>query len=198
MGSERVCPRIASPAIITATEAFRHSPAVRLAPRIHGGVSAGSWEYPIGVALQQKLAAKQVDPTVVLIDIADGNALRELGRLDESLAAFLDFRKIADVPSFGLATTYGRMGRRDDALREIRAMEEKSQKQWVDPDFIAMAYAGIGDRDDAMKWLEKAYQMKTYGVRPFLNWDVPWLRNMQGDPRFIALRQKVLATTFSE
>ena len=69
---------------------------------------AGRWEE----ALQQKLAAKKVDPTVLLIDVTDGTALRELGRLDEALAAYLDFRKIADVPSFGLPTTYERMGRR--------------------------------------------------------------------------------------
>ena len=155
---------------------------------------AGRWQE----ALQQKLAAKKVDPTVTLIDVTDATALRELGRLDEALAAYLDFRKIADVPSFGLVTTYGRMGRHDDAMREIRAMEARSQKEWIDPDFIALSYAGIGDRDNAMKWLEKAVDMKTYFVRLFLNWDTPWLRNMRDEARYIALRNKVLATRFNE
>ena len=40
--------------------------------------------------------------------------------------------------------------------------------------------------------------MKTYGLRLFMNWDMPWIRNMDGDPRFVALRKRVLATTFKE
>ena len=148
--------------------------------------------------MQAKLAAKKVDPTVTLIDVTDGTALRELGRLNEALAAYLDFRKIADVPSFGLPTTYERMGRHADAMREIRAMEARSQKEWIDPAFIALSYAGIGDRDNAMKWLEKSFEMKTYFIRLFANWDPPWLRNMQGDPRYLALKKKVLETKFSE
>jgi len=157
---------------------------------------AGRWQE----ALDQKLAAKKLDPTVTLLDVTDATALRELGRLDESLAAYLDFRKIADVPSFGLPTTYERMGRHADAVREIRAMEARfnAGKEWIDPDFIAMAYAGIGDRDNAMKWLEKAFEMKTYFVRLLMNWDSPWLREMASDPRFIALKKKVMATKFGE
>lgn len=92
--------------------------------------------------------------------------------------------------------TYGRMGRREDALWAIHSLEDRARKQWVDPDFIAFGYAGIGDRDHAMEWLEKSFQMKTYGIRLFLNWDVPWLRGMGDDPRFIALKKRVLATTF--
>ncbi len=149
-------------------------------------------------ALDQGRVANKIDPTVMLIDDTEGNALRELGRLDESLASFLAFEKSFSAPTFGLPITYARMGRRDDALRAIHAMEQREQKQWLDPDFIAIAYSGIGDRDDAMKWLEKAYTMKTYGLRLFMNWDMPFLRGMQGDPRFVALRKRVLATTFTE
>jgi|GEM_PF-5054988 len=90
------------------------------------------------------------------------------------------------------------MGKRDDALRAVHAMEQREKKQWLDPNFIALAYAGIGDRDNAIKWLEKAYTMKTFGLRLFMNWDMPFLRNMDEDPRFIALRKRVLATTFTE
>jgi hypothetical protein len=40
--------------------------------------------------------------------------------------------------------------------------------------------------------------MKTYFIRLFMNSNVPWLRSMQDDPRFAALKKKVLATRFSE
>ena len=94
--------------------------------------------------------------------------------------------------------TYSRMGRRDEAMREIRAMEERARKQWVDPDFLAISYAGIGDRDNAMAWLERAFEMKAFGLRLFMNCNMPWLRGLQIDPRYIALKKRVLATTFKE
>ncbi|MEA2329533.1 MAG: eukaryotic-like serine/threonine-protein kinase [Thermoanaerobaculia bacterium] len=145
-------------------------------------------------ALEQNRAARKLDPTLVLFDSVPAIALRELGRLDESLAAYQDFQKFFDQPSFGLATTYARMGRKSDALAVIHALEERERKQWVDPDFIALAYAGIGDRDHAMEWLEKAFHRKTFGVRQFLGWDCPWLRNMEPDPRYQELKRRVLAT----
>ncbi len=147
-------------------------------------------------ALRQDSVATKLDPTVILVDATDGNALRGLGRYDEAVSAFLAFQKNFDQPSWGLAMTYGRMGKRGEAMRVIRAMEERERRQWVDPDFIAIAYAGIGDRDHAMEWLEKAFQKKTWGLRAFINWDTPWLRSMRDDPRFIALKRRVLATTF--
>ena len=156
------------------------------------------WGGRYAEALTQKAAANKLDPTVVLVESTEGHALRELGRLDESLAAFLDFTNKNDLPSFGLAMTYGRMERRDDGLRVIRDMEARSRRQWVDPDLIGAAYAGIGDKDHAMEWLNKAFQAKSYFLRLAMNWDMPWLRTMQSDPRYVALKQKVLATKFSE
>jgi tetratricopeptide (TPR) repeat protein len=155
---------------------------------------AGRWED----ALKAKIAAKKIDSTVFLLTVTDAEALRELGRYEESLAAFLNFRKIADVPLFGLAATYDKFGRRNDALREIHALEARFEKKWIEPNTIALAYAGIGDRDNAMKWLEKGFEMKTYFIRLLMNSDMPWLRSMKDDPRYTALKKKVLATRFNE
>src|SRR5437660_2215401 len=93
-----------------------------------------------------------------------------------------------------MAITYYRMGRKSDALAVIHALEERERRQWVDPDFIAFAYAGIGDRDHAMEWLEKAYRLKTFGVRILLSWDCPRVRHMESDARYPELKRRVLAT----
>lgn len=181
-------------AIALADRLIQVDPLSALAARLRA--EALLWDGQYEAALSQHAQANKLDPTVTVIDATDGNALRELGRLDESLSAFLSFQKNFDLPSFGLPFTYEKMGRHEDALRAIHAMEARAANQWVDPDLIAFAYAEIGDRDHAMEWLEKAYRMKTFGVRLFLNWDVPWLHNMRDDPRFIDLRKRVLATTF--
>jgi len=161
---------------------------------LHLRAEALLWAGRYEEALAQSRKASKLDPSIVLLDSVQGTALRELGRLDEALAAFHDFQKIFEQPSFGLAITYDRMGRRSDALAVIHALEERERRQWVDPNFIAFAYAGIGDRDHAMEWLEKAYQRKTFGVRVFLSWDCPMFRNMESDPRYQELKRRVLAT----
>ncbi len=149
-------------------------------------------------ALRQDSATKKLDATVVYVESLDAASLRELGHLDESVAAYRNFEKLTGQPSFGLAATYGRMGKRDDALRVIHTLEEIGRHRWVDPPFIAAAYSSIGDRDNAMRWLETAFQKKAFSLRFLLSYDSPFFRELRDDPRFVALRKRVLATTFKE
>jgi hypothetical protein len=96
----------------------------------------------------------------------------------------------------GLAITYAKMGKRAEALQVIHALEAREKKQWVEPTFIAFSYAAIGDRDSAMRWLERAFHEKTFAFRSFTSWDHPWLRPLLTDARYQALRAKAMATTF--
>jgi hypothetical protein len=52
-----------------------------------------------------------------------------------------------------------------------------------------VAYTGLGDRDDAFAWLEKAYAERT---RPMLSLKVnPRLDPLRSDPRFTTLMQRM-------
>ena len=150
-------------------------------------------------ALQQDAITKKLDPTVVYGEAMDGWSLRELGRFDEAVTAYEAFQRLIGQPSFGLAITYSRMGKRDDALAIIRALEDRERKQWVDPVFIGCAYDSLPDRDAAMRWLEKGFQEKAFSLRFLLSWsDTPLLKNLRTDPRFPPFRQRVLTTIFKE
>ncbi len=149
--------------------------------------------------LRQDSISKKLDPTVVYGDAWDGTALRELGQLQESVAAYQAFEAVTGgQPAFGLAITYGRMGKRDEAMRIIRALEAQRKQSWVDPDLIAVAYAGIGDKDHAMQWLEQGFTEKSWVLRFMMEADPGWLAGMHDDPRFVALHQRVRTTTFKE
>lgn len=149
--------------------------------------------------LRQDSVSKKLDPTVVYGDAWDGTALRELGRLPESVTAYHAFEAVTGgQPAFGLAITYGRMGKRDEAIRIIHALEAQRKRSWVDPDFIAVAYAGIDDKDQAMQWLEQGFAEKSWVLRFMMEADPGWLVGMHDDPRFIALRQRVRTTRFEE
>jgi eukaryotic-like serine/threonine-protein kinase len=140
--------------------------------------------------------ARRLDPMVVIWESTSGHALRELNRLAESEAALLDFQKTFGKPSVGLAITYARLGRRAEAVALIGQMEAARKLEWVDPSFIAWAWAGIGDADRAMQWLQTAFDEKAWTLRAMLNWDSPFLRSLRDDPRFVALKRRVLETKF--
>ncbi|MEP6765044.1 MAG: protein kinase [Gemmatimonadaceae bacterium] len=146
--------------------------------------------------LKADSVANALDATVQNAESTTGTAMYLLGRYDGAVAAFLNYQKMTETPSWGLAMTYGKMGKLKEARDVIRAIEAREKKQWVDPDFVAISYAAIGDNDKAMEWMEKAYRVKTFSLRALMNWDMPWFRSMKDDARFVALQKKVLETKF--
>jgi hypothetical protein len=74
--------------------------------------------------------------------------------------------------------------------REIlRELEEQAQGAYVSPYHFAYVYAGLGDTDRAMDWLERAVAQRTgpaYGIKgSFL------LIPLHAHPRFQALLQQM-------
>jgi serine/threonine-protein kinase len=169
-------------------------PLSALAQRL--SAEAFAWGGRPAAALRVDSIAKSLDSMVVVWEATDGIAYLEMGRYDQALKAFSAFEKTFGQPSTGLAVTYGRMGNRTKALEQIRLLEARERRQWVDPDFIAIAYAGMGDADHTMQWLETAFRKRTFSLRALLGWDAPWFRGVENDPRFLDLRRRVLGTTF--
>ena len=167
-----------------------------LAARLRAELLSSSERYP--EALVQDKRARELDPMVEIVESTRGNALRELGRYDDAKAEFLKKEAILGQPMFGLAMTYARMGKRAEALQVIHALEAREKKTWVEPTWFAIMYAAIDDHDSAMRWLQKAFDEKTFSLRAFTSWNQPWLRPLWADPRYQALRTKAMATTFAE
>jgi TolB-like protein/DNA-binding winged helix-turn-helix (wHTH) protein/Tfp pilus assembly protein PilF len=88
------------------------------------------------------------------------NALVEKGLYADALEEVEDERR-----AFGqgpwlpetLAYVYGRAGRPNQARQSIQELVQMSRHQEIDPASIAWAYVGVGDKDRAFSWLEKAY-----------------------------------------
>jgi tetratricopeptide (TPR) repeat protein len=93
-------------------------------------------------------------------------------------------------PTASLAHAYAVIGRRAEAEKILRDLERKSKSDYVSPYMIATIYAGLGDKDRAFEFLEKAYQERC--------WDIAWalkpdlrIDNLRSDPRFQALLRRV-------
>jgi TolB-like protein len=181
-------------AVALADRLLKIDPLSPLANRLKAEALAWGGRYQQALAVDS--VATALDSNVVIWESTRGIALRELGRLDEAAAEFRRFEKNSGHPSVGLAATYARMGRRDDALKVIHDIEALERRQWVEPTFLAIAYASLGDADHTVQWLETAFQKKTAGIRWFLNWDCPWFTSVKNDSRFVELKRRVLSTTF--
>ena len=93
-----------------------------------------------------------------------------------------------------LAHAHARAGRREEALKlvgELKRMEERREAEGKSiPRFsFVWAYAGLGDKEQAFAWLEKAYQERR-GRMFLLNVD-PLLEPLRSDPRFQDLLRRI-------
>jgi len=113
--------------------------------------------------------------------------------------AFAEYAKIADqdkavteenqLVAGGLGWLYAVSGRRADALRIAKAFHDLSSHAYVDFYQVASIYAGLGDKDEAMRLLEEAFKEHS-GSIPFLTSD-PWWYGLYSDPRYTDLVRRV-------
>src|SRR6266496_699312 len=131
----------------------------------------------------------QVDPNYIYFDSALAEAYREKGDLQEAVAVYEKAQAVTHSPSAGLAITYAKMGRWEDAHRVLDQLIEKSRRQYVTADSIAAVYVALGDKEEAFRWLERAFDEHSapmYGVA----WH-PGFRALRSDPRFADLLRRM-------
>ena len=88
-----------------------------------------------------------------------------------------------------LGYAYAISGRKKDAFRILRELQETSRHGYVSPFDRAVIYAGLGDKDQAFYWLNRAYEERNSGL-PFLK-TYAQFDSLRSDPRFSHLIKRV-------
>jgi tetratricopeptide (TPR) repeat protein len=83
----------------------------------------------------------------------------------------------------------GRLGDRSQALWVLEELRALSKQRFVSAYYFALVYAGMGEKDQAFAWLEKACEERA-GQVVFLKVDVEW-DPLRSDPRFAGLVRRV-------
>jgi TolB-like protein/Flp pilus assembly protein TadD len=143
-------------------------------------------------ARTQLTKALELEPTYPLAHWLLGGAYWYDSRTDEAIASFeravehsgnaLWFRAY-------LASALGESGRVDEARAVLSEMETQSRHRYVRAALTAIVCMGLGEWDEALEWLEKAFDerdmwMITFNVDPLFD-------PVRSNPRFIALMEKV-------
>jgi len=87
-----------------------------------------------------------------------------------------------------LGCAYARIGETAKAHKIIDQLTELSRKKYVSPYDIAIIYTGLGERDLALEWLEKAYEERAVRLLELLD---PAFDGLRFDPRFQDLVQRI-------
>ena len=90
----------------------------------------------------------------------------------------------------GLAHAFAVNGQRAQAKHILQALEQQSKNSYVSPYMIATIYAGLGDKDKAFEFLERAFQERSPDVAYFLAADLR-IDNLRSDPRFADLLRRI-------
>ncbi len=115
------------------------------------------------------------------------------GQLREAIA---EYQKAAELsqgnedPIAALAHAYTTAARNAEAQRILREWLVESETSYVSPYMIATIYSGLGEKDKAFEFLEKAYQERSSDLSYFLRADLR-LDRLRSDPRFQNLLQRM-------
>jgi len=88
-----------------------------------------------------------------------------------------------------LGYVYGLAGRKDNALKILNEVMEQTKKRYVSPYAIAIVHIGLGNKDQAFRWLEKACEEHSTTMAWF-RVDVI-LDRLRPDPRYTELLRKM-------
>ncbi|MGH9556755.1 MAG: FlgO family outer membrane protein [Terriglobales bacterium] len=122
----------------------------------------------LGVAYEQKGEARKA------IEVLEGCV--EISHGDQN-----------DLAKLGHA--YAVLGRKQEAEKILAGLMQRSRREYVSPYNIALVWTGLGNKRQAMAWLEKAYEDRSFALVTINSW--PWFDPLRSDPRFRNLVQRI-------
>src|SRR5262249_9630103 len=91
--------------------------------------------------------------------------------------------------SANVAYAYGQLGKKTQAIHVVEELKRLCGERYISPFAIATAYIGIGDKDEAFKWLEKAYEERSNFLWLLRVYPQPAVLRL--DPRYQDLLRRV-------
>jgi TolB-like protein/DNA-binding winged helix-turn-helix (wHTH) protein/Flp pilus assembly protein TadD len=141
-------------------------------------------------SLRQARITLELHPNFAVAHYLLGQTLVQLRRYDEAIA---EFRKAIAIDGgnttfdSNLAHAYAVSGQTEQAMKILRDLEGRQTAQSPTAASIALIYVGLGDNDQAMAWLDKAYQAR-FNPSILLR---PAFDPIRTDPRFRGLQERI-------
>jgi TolB-like protein/Tfp pilus assembly protein PilF len=121
-----------------------------------------------------------------------GHYYRRKGNLAEAIAAFQNAIAAGGghaLPISALGYTYAIAGQPEAAQEMLDKLSALAEQTYVSPFNMAVIHAGLGDKDEAFAWLEKAYAQRSRSLA-WLN-VTEELDGIRADPRYELLARRI-------
>jgi TolB-like protein/DNA-binding winged helix-turn-helix (wHTH) protein len=121
-----------------------------------------------------------------------GKVYEQKGMYQQAIEEFAKARNLSEGDSETIASlghSYALSGKQDAARDVLEELKRQSLKSYVPPYNIAMIYAGLGEKDRALDWLEKGYEARDVHMI-FLKVDPKW-DSLRTDSRFQDLLERM-------
>jgi TolB-like protein/tetratricopeptide (TPR) repeat protein len=129
--------------------------------------------------------ALELDPNLAWGYLWMGQANLEKKKYDEAIGQIQKAIALSEGNTRAVATlgySYAVAGNRREALKILDELKNRSRRSYVSPYFLAVLYAGLGDKESAFRSIEESFtERHPYVV--LLNVE-PVFRGLRSDPRF--------------
>jgi TolB-like protein/Tfp pilus assembly protein PilF len=145
-------------------------------------------------AIGQLRKTLEMDPSFYFSYLTLGQALEMKGARDAAIAEYQKARALNDDPSvLGLlAHAYAFSDDKIEAGKILDQLKQLSKQRYVTGYSFAIVYLGLGDKEEALRWLQKSYQNRAGYDIVSIKVD-PFLDPLRGNPHFENLVAKVFA-----
>ncbi|HEV8132938.1 MAG TPA: hypothetical protein VGQ81_16945, partial [Acidobacteriota bacterium] len=164
-----------------ATPATDHVPAVQL-----------SFARQFDQAIEQCRNTQEMDPNFSPTYFVLGHAYAAKGMYREALREFEKYAALTSGSPLALAYlgyAHALLGERSQAFRVVDELRAASKQRYVPAVSFALVYVGLGEKDLAFIWLEKAYEERT-NFLAYLKVQATW-DPLRSDPRFADLLRRI-------
>lgn len=142
-------------------------------------------------AIEQCRKTLELDPNFPTVYNWSGGAYEQQRMYGQAIGEYLK-RETASGSSqervAAMTNEYAASGWKGYWLKRLGEAKEKAKQQYFPPDEIAAIYARLGENDQALKWLRKAYEERSFGLIDLKTnpmWD-----GLRSDPRFADLLRR--------
>jgi tetratricopeptide (TPR) repeat protein len=131
----------------------------------------------------------EIDPDYVYFEPNLALVYREQGKLKQALEIYERLAKTRNQPTAGLAITYARLDRKEEARRILRQLIDIATSQYFPADQIASVYIALGEKDEAFRWLDRAIAEHSGPIHAIAF--TREFRPLRSDPRFTEVLRRI-------
>ena len=143
-------------------------------------------------AITQCRKALDLDTNYLMTYTVLGQAYVAASRYDEAIDALqsaVNFSGGLAFTSAALGYAYAKAGKRREARKILQNLQQRSSAEYVPPFCVALVHTGLGDKDETMAWLDRAYEERSHWLVYLKAW--PIFDDLRSDARFAALLGRV-------